>query len=334
MFFRYTCELKDLAQNFQKSGDLRIDLSTPLKASITITNAYPNASPPSVASSAICVADAETDVAPEFREGVQDAVTAAHPAGQVNLGPLSPQNGPLWLAVDRVFGPLQNMAETAVSAMRWRCGLSRGAVGVIANPKEYLSLDGKHWLEIPTIRSMEIRFLGTLRPVNATPDLAASIEELVTSGIDEPLGHQMFREAWSLRVTNPRSSLVIGVAAAEVGLKKLIGIIVPESTWLLDEIQSPPFGKLLRKYVPNLKIKAHFVGKKITPPGALMNLLDDAVAYRNKVVHAGRDAPDRDKLEEMLNAVEDFLWVCDVYSGRTWVSTFISPSTFAAWENT
>ena len=42
----------------------------------------------------------------------------------------------------------------------------------------------------------------------------------VEAGAEEPLGRQLFREAWSQVGTNPRSGLVIGVTAAEVGLIK------------------------------------------------------------------------------------------------------------------
>ena len=38
-------------------------------------------------------------------------------------------------------------------------------------------------------------------------------------------------------------------------------------------------------------------------------------------------------LEEMLRAVDDFLWICDAYAGPLWASHYISTDTRAAWEN-
>ena len=139
------------------------------------------------------------------------------------------------------------------------------------------------------------------------------------------------REAWSQRGSHPRSALVIGVAAAEVGVKKLIGTLVPETQWLLDEIPTPPFSKMLRKYLPSLKVKAHFQGKAIAPPSKLIAKLDRAVEYRNKMVHAGKAPPPGGELEDMLKAVEDLLWICDAYAGYTWVAGYLSADTIADW---
>ncbi len=45
----------------------------------------------------------------------------------------------------------------------------------------------------------------------------AEVADLVTYSQREPVAHELWREAWNLRHANPRSSMVIGVAAAEVG---------------------------------------------------------------------------------------------------------------------
>lgn len=44
------------------------------------------------------------------------------------------------------------------------------------------------------------------------------LNDLALQDDEEPLAHQLLREAWDLRYSNPRSSVVIGVSAAEVGL--------------------------------------------------------------------------------------------------------------------
>jgi hypothetical protein len=106
-----------------------------------------------------------------------------------------------------------------------------------------------------------------------------------TGTTEEPLGRQLFREAWSERETRPRSALVIGVAAAEVGFKKLVGTLVPQARWLMDEIQTPPLGTMLRKFLPTLPVKF------ASPPSVLLKQLDEAVKRRNKLVHAGQPPP-------------------------------------------
>jgi hypothetical protein len=158
------------------------------------------------------------------------------------------------------------------------------------------------------------------------------IHQYETSG-DEPLAHQLFNDAWSLRYTNPRASLVVAVAAAEVGLKRVIGLIVPDARWLLEEIPAPPIGKMLKKYIPTLKVKSFITGKMIVPPAKLIAKLENAAKARNKIVHVGEKAPEPNELIEMLEAIRDFLWVCDLYRGQLKNVSFISDHVLKAWKN-
>lgn len=113
----------------------------------------------------------------------------------------------------------------------------------------------------------------------------------VEAGAEEPLARQLFREAWSQIGINPRSALVIGVSAAEVGLKKLIAALIPGTDWLMEEIPTPPVGKVLRKFLPTLQLRAKRVdGGPITPPNQLIEQIEKAVKHRNDVVHAGETA--------------------------------------------
>jgi hypothetical protein len=151
---------------------------------------------------------------------------------------------------------------------------------------------------------------------------------------DEPLAHQLFNDAWNLRYTNPRASLVVAVAAAEVGLKKVVGLIVPDAQWLLEEIPAPPIGKMLRKYIPTLKVKSRITGKQIIPPSKLIEKLEEAAKARNRIVHVGEEAPENKELGEMLEAIHDFLWICDMYRGQLKNVSFISDHVLKEWKDT
>jgi hypothetical protein len=155
----------------------------------------------------------------------------------------------------------------------------------------------------------------------------------VEARVEEPLGRQLFREAWSQVGTNPRSALVIGVTAAEVGLKRLIATLVPETDWLMQEIQTPPVGKILRKFLPTLRVKAKRVDDgPITPPRQLIGLVEKAVKHRNDVVHKGALPPSREELAKMLRAISDLLWFFDVYLGEHWAIKHVSPETMKNWQ--
>ena len=50
--------------------------------------------------------------------------------------------------------------------------------------------------------------------------LALSVQELLTNGIAEPTSEELLREAWAARSGNPRASLLLAIAAAEVASKE------------------------------------------------------------------------------------------------------------------
>jgi hypothetical protein len=58
-----------------------------------------------------------------------------------------------------------------------------------------------------------------------------------------------------------------------------------------------------------------------------------AAKARNKIVHVGEKAPDYKELGEMLEAIRDFLWICDVYRGQLKNASFISDHVLKEWKN-
>lgn len=215
-----------------------------------------------------------------------------------------------------------------VRLLRWRAGLDFQALAV---NQDYLSLDGKSWFSLSAARSARLEIVQIFPAMSE--EIAKDIIDHYETGSDEPLAHQLFNDAWNQRHTNPRASLVVAVAAAEVGLKKVIGLIVPDAQWLLEEIQAPPIGKMLRKYIPALKVKSVLKGKQIIPPSKLIEKLEEAAKARNKIVHTGEKAPEHKELGEMLEAIHDFLWVCDMYRGQLRNASFISGHVLKEWKN-
>jgi hypothetical protein len=230
---------------------------------------------------------------------------------------------------DIILTPLRASSLRLVRLLRWRAGLDFQALTVY---RDYLSLDGNSWLSLSTARSATL-VLTQIVPAMSEEITKEIIDQYETIG-DEPLAHQLFNDAWNLRYTNPRASLVVAVAAAEVGLKKVIGLIVPDAQWLLEEIPAPPIGKMLRKYIPTLKVKSHITGKEIIPPSKLIEKLEDAAKARNKIVHVGEKAPENKERIEMLEAIHDFLWICDMYGGQLKNVSFISEHVLKEWKDT
>lgn len=91
-------------------------------------------------------------------------------------------------------------------------------------------MDGVEWHEL---QGEGEAYLEVLASFSLDEALIHEIGTYVNQGLDEPLGHLLFREAWNQRITNPTSALVIGMSAAEVAIKQFVSILVPDAEWLV-----------------------------------------------------------------------------------------------------
>ena len=223
---------------------------------------------------------------------------------------------------------LGSLLKSTIDMFRWRHGLIGGPVG---GREAFYSEDGKRWCEVSLVRAIVIRtgisFKSSLKDVS--PE---EIVRLVEEGKGEPVAHQLFREAWALRGSNPASALVIGMAAAELGVKDLIAALVPNAQWLAKEIPSPPLVKILREYIPNLPVRAHFKDKALKPPDEVITLINRGTKFRSDLVHRGELPPNWRELDEILRAVNDLVWICELYRGEHWASSQVSAKTTSEWR--
>jgi hypothetical protein len=95
--------------------------------------------------------------------------------------------------------------------------IAAGLVAINASATFQSPLDGEEWHPLPGRFFAHVSSEGSLHPTGRSIEDVAS---LVVAEGREPLGHELLREAWFLRMTNPRSALVTGVAALEVGFKE------------------------------------------------------------------------------------------------------------------
>lgn len=184
------------------------------------------------------------------------------------------------------------------------------------------SLDGEQWHSVPGLIHLE------MRPGFAFDKLTkqgiASTVELWSSGADEPIAHELFQEAWSQINQNPRSSLVVGIAAAETGLKHLVSKSTPVAGWLVENLPSPPLVRMLREYLPLLPSTIKINGRSLALPDWLLATLEKGVSLRNKVVHGQDVSLKYDTLQEILWAVNDILYFYDLVLGHRWAAKRLS----------
>jgi hypothetical protein len=171
-----------------------------------------------------------------------------------------------------------------------------------------------HWAPPGWTTSVEIIPLARL-----TEQVIDEVRHLVAAGRGEPLDHVMFRDVWSQQHTNPRSALVIGMAAAELSVKRCISTLVPGAEWLATNAPTPPLENMLRDYVPLLPALKSFNGAVKPPQDAVLKTVKNGIFLRNRVAQAGASPPEPASVSEILLPVRDVLWLLD-YGGNEWAT--------------
>jgi hypothetical protein len=149
----------------------------------------------------------------------------------------------------------------------------------------------------------------------------------VRSGADEPFGFELHREAWSQRTTNPRSALLLGVAAVEIGFKECVAGLVPDAAWLAREAPTPQVVRMLREYLPTLPAANTIGGKVVPPPEQHLDRLKKAVNARNQLAHKGGASPTGRDLRLLLVDMKEILWLLAYYAGSSWALHHLSLET-------
>jgi hypothetical protein len=59
--------------------------------------------------------------------------------------------------------------------------------------------------------------------------------------VEEPLAHELLREAKAALGGSPRGALLMAATALETGVKTHLSRLVPDASWLLSEMPSPRY---------------------------------------------------------------------------------------------
>ncbi|WP_435011206.1 hypothetical protein P12x_002507 [Tundrisphaera lichenicola] len=218
---------------------------------------------------------------------------------------------------------LETQAKKLVSTLRWRLGLDQEADPLVDNQIFELSTDGSTWFPLPSDIDAEFR---VIRPKVISNDVIAKVTNIIQTGGGEPLSHSLFHEAWSIQSMNPRSSLLIGVAAAEISIKYYVVHAAPETKWLIENLPSPPIEKILGSYI-GILIKDGKASRVKSIPKPIVEELRTAVQLRNEVAHVGTFTLTPESLERKLLAIKDILWLLDSLAGHEWALDHVRPET-------
>ena len=216
---------------------------------------------------------------------------------------------------------LHDIIKRTVDIYRWRCGIPIGH-NLLFNGGMSFSLDGKKWHMVPP--NVQVHFSAfSIPPPPEKISLTLILKKLINTAHNQPLGHQMMREARSVQSSNPGISIVIAFSALEVAVKECISKLNPDSRWLVENLPSPEARKLINEYIP--KLLSNTDRKDMLPlPEELDHTIRKGVATRNKIIHLGQQAPRRDSIDKMLSAIQDVIWLLDYCSGHDWAIEYIS----------
>jgi hypothetical protein len=216
-----------------------------------------------------------------------------------------------------ILSGLYDILIQTIKQYRWRLRNESGTNLIKFSNFNYYSTDGIDWKLFP-ISATLVFTVGFPAKQEYSDKEFKSVGDLLSADQLEPLGHDLLHEAWELRRTNPRSSLVIGIAAAETGFKQFCATLAPDASWLIENVPSPPMVKMLEEYLPLIKTKYNIYGHTLPPPKSLTEILKKGVLLRNNIVHGKQNEVGKETVEEILNAIRDLLYLLDFYSGHIW----------------
>lgn len=223
----------------------------------------------------------------------------------------------------QIYFDMYKCLTDTIKLIRWRSNI-RGSHNPFSSGIFYWSFDGQQWYQ--SISSIKV----SIDAVSGFTPSESYVEEIVglkRDNIAEPLSHEIYREAWGQRHGNPRSALVIGLSALEIGFKHCSIALLPYTQWIIENAQSPPIVKMLEEYLPQLPAIYKFDGKVLSPPDEAISCFKKAIQIRNLLVHTGNTTLEYEFLEKLLPYIKDTLWMFDYYCGFEWALGHIRPET-------
>jgi hypothetical protein len=201
---------------------------------------------------AIFTATTVKDIEPEIRAELDSCLEDRY----IKISKLKPDT---LKTIYEIFCPLRTISRSTIGMLNWTHGLD-SPPNPYGRSLTFYSEDGNRWLQFARATTGSFNAEEASRIVYARHVQVDEVIRKVELGFEEPLDRQLFREAWAQIGINPRGALVIGVVAAEVGLKRLIGTLIPAAG--VARSRSVSLRKILLDYLPTLPVRAKWGGRQ------------------------------------------------------------------------
>ncbi len=224
-----------------------------------------------------------------------------------------------------VESDLTTKIDRFLKLLRWRQGVAAPGE-VVQSSALYWRVDSGDYPSVPLDGDppKKITLKGGLVGIVWDTEDAGFFKNLwLQSNLDEPLGHALLREAATVAKESPRSAIMIMTAALESAVKIHISKRVPNTSWLMEEVSSPPIFKIINQYLPLIHPEIDCFDELKTYVTGVQRLFN----LRNKVAHTGSipDKIDNKKtlpVQDYLKLVSDMLYFLDVLDGHEWAKPF------------
>jgi hypothetical protein len=230
-----------------------------------------------------------------------------------------------------IIKQLDDLAKHGYRLLRWRLGMQSSSDHYYGRLLEY-SRNAGVWKVAPHNLGVSLKFGAprTMITDEVRQEVISDLSRIIEKGKKEPIGYSVLYEASKQVEGNPRSALVMGMAALETALKECISALFPENEWFLMNLQSPPIDRILREYLTaSPKHRLLFNGRPLVWPTSIMETVKRNIKIRNNIVHGHDQEVRRDELDELLLTVHDLMRMFDCIRGEEWASKYIRSNTVA-----
>lgn len=222
----------------------------------------------------------------------------------------------------QIVTDLREAAWRATRLLMWRYALGHATypLGTLGRGAEF-SFDGDVWYLLPLATEWRFRAVPTLR---VDRSVERELQELLERSGAAPIAFELLWEARDLCDQNPRSALLVGVSALEIGVKQFLVARLPEARWLVEHLQSPPVKRLLVEFLPQVDSAIHGDQKCAVPPPEAIQQIEQAVGARNRLIHVTGKAPASETVARWLDYIESVLRHLDWQLGYQWAEGLIA----------